>query len=183
VVLYCCQVKSVFYLHNVPRCTLRSLSSVPSSIRVMGAVRTLRTEELSRDVQGFATNNDDFLAVEQLLSHSAGQPTEEVAFAIDCNLQKSSVSYLFLCPISFSPLAQMPIDCWCRMGVQEAFARDSGRLTTGSKVDILSCSLANEKTNIERVGGSPTYECGWEFVVIVVDLGLLSRIFDFHLCA
>jgi len=49
-------------------------------------VRTLRTEELSRDVQSLATNNNDLLAVEQLLSYGTSQPTKEVAFAIDRNL-------------------------------------------------------------------------------------------------
>lgn len=34
--------------------------------------RTLRTEELSGDVQGLASHNDNLLAVEELLGHSAG---------------------------------------------------------------------------------------------------------------
>ena len=52
----------------------------------MGVERTLRTEELSRDVQGLTSHNDNLLSVEQLLGHSAGQPTKEVALAIDCDL-------------------------------------------------------------------------------------------------
>ena len=48
--------------------------------------RTLRTEELSRDVQGLASHNDDLLAIEQLLSNSACQPTEEMTLAIDRDL-------------------------------------------------------------------------------------------------
>jgi hypothetical protein len=52
----------------------------------MGVERTLRTKELSRDVQGFASHNDNFLTVEQLLSHSAGQPTKKVTLAIDRDL-------------------------------------------------------------------------------------------------
>ncbi len=52
----------------------------------MSRERTLRTEELSRDVQSLATNNNDLLAVEQLLSHGTGQPTKEVTLAIDRDL-------------------------------------------------------------------------------------------------
>jgi hypothetical protein len=52
----------------------------------VGVERTLRTEELSRDVEGLASHNNDLLAVEELLSHSAGQPTKEVTLAIDRDL-------------------------------------------------------------------------------------------------
>ena len=52
----------------------------------MGLKRTLRTEELSGDVQGLASHNNDLLAVEELLSHGAGQPTKEVTLAIDSDL-------------------------------------------------------------------------------------------------
>ena len=45
--------------------------------------RTLRAEELARDVQGLASHNDDFLAVEQLLGDRGGQATEKVALAVD----------------------------------------------------------------------------------------------------
>ncbi len=48
--------------------------------------RTLRTEELSRNVQSLASHNDDVLAIEQLLSHCTGQPTKEMALAIDGDL-------------------------------------------------------------------------------------------------
>jgi len=54
--------------------------------------RTLRTEELSRDVQGLASHNYDLLAIEQLLSNSAGQPTKEVTLAIDRDLVKIKAS-------------------------------------------------------------------------------------------
>jgi len=46
-------------------------------------VLELCAEELSRDVQSFASNNDNLLAVEQLLGDGAGQTTEEVSLAID----------------------------------------------------------------------------------------------------
>ena len=45
--------------------------------------RTLRAEELARDVQGLASHDDDLLAVEQLLSDRGGQATEKVALAVD----------------------------------------------------------------------------------------------------
>lgn len=48
--------------------------------------RTLRTEELARDVEGLTSHNDDLLAVEQLLSDSAGQATKEVSLAVDDDL-------------------------------------------------------------------------------------------------
>jgi hypothetical protein len=70
--------------------------------------RTLRTEELSGDVQGLAAHNDDLLAIEQLLSDSACQPTEEMTLAIDRDLCHTveSVSIaqivLILNPQSFS---------------------------------------------------------------------------------
>ena len=63
----------------------------------MGVERTLRTEELSRDVEGLAAHNDDLLAVEQLLGHSAGQPAKEVTLAIDRDLFHRIISRLS-CP-------------------------------------------------------------------------------------
>jgi hypothetical protein len=66
--------------------------------------RTLRTEELSRDVQGLSSNNNDLLAVEQLLSNGTGQPTKEVALAIDRNLCDFSVSTLCPYTVQFSRL-------------------------------------------------------------------------------
>lgn len=47
---------------------------------------TFCTEELPRDVKCFASNDYDFLTVEQLLSHNAGQATEEMSLAIDHDL-------------------------------------------------------------------------------------------------
>jgi hypothetical protein len=51
-----------------------------------GVERTLSTEEFAGDVEGLASHNDNLLSVEQLLSHSTGQPTKEVTFAIDSDL-------------------------------------------------------------------------------------------------
>lgn len=48
--------------------------------------RTLRSEELAGDVEGFAADDDDFLAVQQLFGDGAGEAAEEVAFAVYHNL-------------------------------------------------------------------------------------------------
>jgi len=48
-----------------------------------GCERTLRAEELSRDVQGLAAHDDDLLAVEQLLRDRAGQTAEQMALAVN----------------------------------------------------------------------------------------------------
>lgn len=48
--------------------------------------RTLRTEELARDVEGFTSHDDDLLAHKQLLRNSAGQATKEVSLAVDDDL-------------------------------------------------------------------------------------------------
>lgn len=61
----------------------------------MDVKRTLRTEELPRDVQGLASHDDDLLAVEQLLGHSTGQPAKEVTLAIDRDLFHLTISTLF----------------------------------------------------------------------------------------
>ena len=67
-------------------------SSQSTAIHIQGVRRTLRTEELSRDVQGFTSHNDNLLAVEQLLSHGTGQTTKEVTLAIDGDLLHVHVS-------------------------------------------------------------------------------------------
>lgn len=51
-----------------------------------GIKRTLRTEELARDVEGLAADHNDLLAVEKLLGNNAGKTTKEVALAIDDDL-------------------------------------------------------------------------------------------------
>jgi hypothetical protein len=61
------------------RCRLLSRWSVV----VVRDRRTLRAEELSGDVQGLTSHNDDLLAVEQLLGDGAGQATEKVTLAVD----------------------------------------------------------------------------------------------------
>jgi hypothetical protein len=48
--------------------------------------RTFCSEELSRDVDGFATDDNDLLPVQQLLGYCASQTTQQVSLAIDHNL-------------------------------------------------------------------------------------------------
>lgn len=50
--------------------------------------RTLRAEELAGDVEGLAADNDDLLAVEELLGNNAGKTAKQVALAIDDNLMR-----------------------------------------------------------------------------------------------
>lgn len=54
----------------------------------VGGRRTLRAEELARDVQGLAADNNDLLTAEELLGHDGGQTAEEVALAIDDDLRR-----------------------------------------------------------------------------------------------
>jgi len=55
--------------------------------RRKGKRRTLCTEELSRDVQGFAADDNDLLATEELLGDDAGETTKKMALAVDDNLE------------------------------------------------------------------------------------------------
>lgn len=74
----CCPKYAIFSNH---------LQLLPfQTSQIVNGERTLRTEELSRDVQGLTSHNDDLLTIEQLLSHSRGQTTKEVALAIDRDL-------------------------------------------------------------------------------------------------
>lgn len=55
-------------------------------------LRTLSAEELARDVQSLAADNDNLLAVQQLLGDNAGQTAQQVALAINDNLEEHNVS-------------------------------------------------------------------------------------------
>ena len=57
-------------------------------------VRTLGTEELSRDVEGLTAHNNDLLSLEELLSNCRGEATEKVALAIDGDLYESTIQGL-----------------------------------------------------------------------------------------
>lgn len=52
----------------------------------IGLLLTLRTEEFSRDVDGFAADNDDLLSVQELLGDGAGKTTKKMALAVDDDL-------------------------------------------------------------------------------------------------
>ena len=86
--------------------------------------RTLRTEELAGDVEGFTSHDDYLLAVQQLLGDGAGQATEKVSLAVnnDLTIQQQSVTT--------SPTSNIDIKIGHVMG--------GGKRTTGSKVDILT---------------------------------------------
>lgn len=60
--------------------------------------RTLGPEELSRDVELLAADDNDLLAVEELLGDGAGETTEKVSLAIndDLLLQKPPSAHVFL---------------------------------------------------------------------------------------
>lgn len=50
--------------------------------------RTLGAEELARDVERLAADNDDLLAVKELLGHDTSEATKKVALAIDDDLAR-----------------------------------------------------------------------------------------------
>lgn len=74
----------------------RSPSPCPVELclRVMLVVgkRTLRAEEFAGDVELLAPDDDDLLAIEQLLGHSASQATEQMSLAVDNDLFQHSRS-------------------------------------------------------------------------------------------
>jgi hypothetical protein len=58
--------------------------------------RTLSAEELSRDVEGLAADNNDLLAVQELLGDSAGQATEQVTLSVNDDLYTPVLSAIAL---------------------------------------------------------------------------------------
>lgn len=51
--------------------------------------RTFRAEELPGDVESFAADNDNLLAIEELFGDDAGQTTEEVSLAVAVEIVSS----------------------------------------------------------------------------------------------
>lgn len=51
---------------------------------------TLRAEELARDVERLAADNNDLLTVKELLGDNAGKTAQKVALAIDDDLSRSA---------------------------------------------------------------------------------------------
>ena len=80
---------------------------------VDGVERTFRTEELSRDVEGLASYNDNLLSVEELLSHGGSQTTKEMTLAIDRDLclPYQSAAILLNCPCHASPASILNSSC------------------------------------------------------------------------
>ena len=52
----------------------------------------LGAEELSRDVEGLAADDNNLLAVQELLGDSAGQTTKQVTLAINDNLFRKKLA-------------------------------------------------------------------------------------------
>ena len=56
---------------------------VSGHLAQVGVVLELRAEELARDVEGLAADNNNLLTIEKLLSDDGGETAKEVALAID----------------------------------------------------------------------------------------------------
>ena len=70
--------------------------------------RTLGAEELSRDVEGLAADDDNLLAVQELLGDSAGQTTEQMSLAVNDDLYCPRCQPFALdCHLSFLPLVRV----------------------------------------------------------------------------
>jgi hypothetical protein len=54
---------------------------------IIGGGRTLRTEEVTGDVQILAADDDDLLTAEELLCDDTGESTQKVTLAIDHDLR------------------------------------------------------------------------------------------------
>lgn len=73
------------------------LESMPSDFEGVSASvgwvvggHTLRAEELARDVERLAADNNDLLTVKELLGDNAGKTAQKVALAIDDDLSRSA---------------------------------------------------------------------------------------------
>ena len=106
--------------------------------REISGRRTFRTEEFARDVNGLAADDNDLLAIEQLLRDRAGQAAAQVAFAVDYDLFPTMSAGGAL------GLSQQRLrTCWMRRLWTMCFemewtgGREGGERTTGSKLAIL----------------------------------------------
>jgi hypothetical protein len=50
-------------------------------------LRTFCAEELARDVQGFTSDDNDLLAIEELLGDDTGKTAQEMALAVNDDLK------------------------------------------------------------------------------------------------
>lgn len=71
-----------------------------------GISRTLGAEELAGDVEGLAADNNNLLAVQELLGHRGRQATEEVTLAVDDNLGGEAV-------LVVGAEVELPGECCC----------------------------------------------------------------------
>lgn len=75
-----------------PRCGFWETGSAPF-VSVHGRYgRTLRTEELSGDVECLAAHHDDLLAAQQLLGNNAGKTAQKVTLAVNDDLSDTQKS-------------------------------------------------------------------------------------------
>jgi len=122
-----------------------------------GVKRTLRAEELAGDVEGLAADDNDLLAIEELLGDNGGEATKEMALAIDDDLfsnhcQLPRLCHIFL-PISivaivggdFISLGWWVVDIRGLGGCRDAQERDR----TGSVRDS-NVPLTQKKTSLPQ---------------------------------
>ena len=77
--------------------------------------RTLGAEELARDVEVLAADDNDLLAVEELLGNNAGKTAEEMALAVNDDLATSMLATRML------PNFQSSTNSISRSGFQRIF--------------------------------------------------------------
>jgi hypothetical protein len=150
--------------HAIQFVTSNSFSGLGISVE-----RTFRTEKLPGDVQGLASHNNNLLAVEQLLSHSTGQPTKEVTLAIDRDLYHTlQVSQV---PLKF-PSPSIEIFPTKKVLTSQVEAKTRSNLRLARRSTFCPASREDEKTDIEKVAGVLYLRNWWRrlslFVVEVV---------------
>lgn len=98
--------------------------------------RTLSAEELARDVELLAADNNNLLTVQKLLGDSGSETSEEMSLSVDHDLNRPSVAVLSL-PIHHPEFYAVPPSVYPpgRAGARKSKS-GSGMRTTGSKVDI-----------------------------------------------
>lgn len=71
---------------DIPRNCLHCFSRLTGCDGGGRGRHTLGTEELAGDVEGLAADDDDLLAVEELLSNDRGETAKEMTLAVDDDL-------------------------------------------------------------------------------------------------
>jgi len=101
--------------------------------------RTLSAEELARDVELLAADNNNLLAVQKLLGDSGGQAAKKMALSIDDNLRESALLRRILHSCILEHCSEDPpfVCPPCRAGARKDNS-GSGMRTTGSKVLMLT---------------------------------------------